>query len=120
VRPSDLFARVGGEEFALLLTDVPIAEAMRMAERVRGEFARTPLAGLATNATVSAGVAMANDANRTLSTLLVTADRALYRAKAEGRNRVAAAPLVLVNASGNEDLTIGIAQSSELPAPLAG
>jgi diguanylate cyclase (GGDEF)-like protein len=120
VRPSDLFARVGGEEFALLLTDVPMAEAMRVAERVRGEFARTPLAGLATNATVSAGVAMANDANRTLSTLLVTADRALYRAKAEGRNRVAAAPLVLVNASGNEDLTIGIAQSSELPAPLAG
>lgn len=120
VRPSDLFARVGGEEFALLLTDAPMVEAMRVAERVRGEFARTPLAGLATNATVSAGVAMANDANRTLSTLLVTADRALYRAKAEGRNRVAAAPLVLVDTGGNEDLATDIIRSDAIPAPIAG
>jgi diguanylate cyclase (GGDEF)-like protein len=69
VRPSDPFARVGGEEFALLLTDVPMAEAMRVAERVRGEFAQMPLAGLAGNATVSVGVAMANEASRTLSSL---------------------------------------------------
>jgi diguanylate cyclase (GGDEF)-like protein len=120
VRPTDLFARVGGEEFALLLTDAPIAEAMRVAERVRGEFARTPLAGLATNVTVSAGVAMANEANRTLSTLLVTADRALYRAKADGRNRVAAAPLVLVDTGGGEGSTTDIARSSVIPAPIAG
>jgi diguanylate cyclase (GGDEF)-like protein len=120
VRPSDLFARVGGEEFALLLTDAPMAEAMRVAERVRGEFARTPLAGLAANATVSAGVAMANEANRTLSALLVTADRALYRAKAEGRNRVAAAPFVLVDTGGDGAATTDIAQSGVIPAPIAG
>jgi hypothetical protein len=52
--------------------------------------------GLATNATVSVGVAMASDAGRDLSALLATADRPLYRAKADGRNRVAPAPLVLV------------------------
>jgi diguanylate cyclase (GGDEF)-like protein len=120
VRPSDLFARVGGEEFALLLTDVPMAEAMRVAERVRGEFAQMPLAGLAANATVSVGVAMANEANRTLSSLLVTADRALYRAKAEGRNRVAAAPFVLVDISGDEAPATDIIRSDVIPAPIAG
>lgn len=119
-RPSDLFARVGGEEFALLLTDAPMAEAMRVAERVRGEFAQTPLAGLATNATVSAGVAMMNESNRTLSSLLVTADRALYRAKADGRNRVAAAPLVLVDTGGDSALATDVARSSVIPTPLAG
>ena len=119
-RPGDLFARVGGEEFALLLTDAPMAEAMRVAERVRGEFARTPLAGLPSNATVSAGVAMVNESNRTLSSLLVTADRALYRAKADGRNRVAAAPLVLVDTGGDEAPATDIARSGVLPAPIAG
>lgn len=120
VRPGDLFSRVGGEEFAVLLTDAPMAEAMRVAERVRDEFARTRLAGLAGNATVSAGVAMANEANRTLSALLVTADRALYRAKADGRNRVAAAPLVLVGTGGDEGPATDIVRSGGIPAPIAG
>jgi diguanylate cyclase (GGDEF)-like protein len=97
-----------------------MAEAMRVAERVRGEFARTPLAGLATNATVSAGVAMMNESNRTLSSLLVTADRALYRAKGDGRNRVAAAPLVLVDTTGGEDTATDVARWGVIPAPIAG
>lgn len=120
MRPGDLFARVGGEEFALLLTDTPMAEALRMAERVRSEFARTPFTGSAINATVSAGVAMATEANRTLSALLVTSDRALYRAKADGRNRVAPAPFVLVEASGGADTSIDMAQAAVVAAPVAG
>jgi diguanylate cyclase (GGDEF)-like protein len=120
MRPGDLFARVGGEEFALLLTDAPMAEALRLAERVRGEFARMPLAGLAINATVSAGVAMASEASRTLSVLLVAADRALYRAKADGRNRVTPAPFVVVDASSGANQSIDIAQAGVIAAPVAG
>ncbi len=120
MRPGDLFARVGGEEFALLLTDAPMAEALRVAERVRGEFAQTRLAGLAISATVSAGVAMASEASRTLSALLVAADRALYRAKGDGRDRVAPAPFVVVDTSSDADTSISMAQAGAIAALVVG
>jgi diguanylate cyclase (GGDEF)-like protein len=102
MRPGDLFGRLGGEEFACLLVNTSMAEALRLAERVRRELAAMSLPYLEKNATVSVGVAMASDAGRNLQALLATADRALYRAKAEGRNRVAPAPLILVDTSGGE------------------
>jgi diguanylate cyclase (GGDEF)-like protein len=116
LRPGDVFARLGGEEFACLVLDAPMAEALRVAERVRCEFAATPLPDLATNATVSIGVAMANETGRTLQTLLASADRALYRAKAEGRNRVAPAPLVLVETAAE---TARSSPDTARPAPIA-
>jgi diguanylate cyclase (GGDEF)-like protein len=121
LRPGDLFARVGGEEFACLLVDAPMAEALRVAERVRSKFAGTPFAGLDTRTTVSVGVAMASEPSRDLSALLATADRALYRAKAEGRNRVAPAPLVLVEPTGGEGarFSADIGRAA-LAAPLVG
>ena len=119
IQPGDLFARLGGEEFACLLIDAPMAEALRLAERVRGRFEAMRFAGLQTDTTVSAGVAMAGDTGRDLSALLGNADRALYRAKAEGRNRVAPAPLVLVER--NTDARAGLAPGSAvITAPLAG
>ena len=120
IQPGDLFARLGGEEFACLLIDAPMAEALRLAERVRGKFETMRFAGLQTDTTVSVGVAMAGDSGRDLSSLLAIADRALYRAKAEGRNRVAPAPLVLVERgaeSSRQGLSLG---GSVMPAPLAG
>jgi diguanylate cyclase (GGDEF)-like protein len=100
MRPDELFGRLGGEEFACLLVDVSMAGALRTAEHLRREFATMRFPQLETSATVSIGVAMASDSRGSLQLLLATADRALYRAKNEGRNCVAPAPLVVVEGKG--------------------
>jgi diguanylate cyclase (GGDEF)-like protein len=109
LRPDDLFGRLGGEEFACLLPETSIAQALQLAERIRSGFAALPFPYLDGNVTVSVGLAMsgettsemasktANALDSELQTLLAAADRALYRAKAEGRNRVARTALVLVD-----------------------
>jgi diguanylate cyclase (GGDEF)-like protein len=92
LRPDDLFGRTGGEEFALLLPGVGLVTAMRIAERIRSAFAErhVDLDGARASSTVSVGVALARTGDD-FSTLMAAADRALYRAKAAGRNRVARA-----------------------------
>jgi diguanylate cyclase (GGDEF)-like protein len=117
MRPGDLFGRLGGEEFACLLADTGITPAMQTAERLRSAFGRLRLSDLTIRPTVSVGIAMASDGN--LQTLLAAADRALYRAKADGRNRVARAPLSIVGGDGS-----AARRPSERPAtviaPIAG
>jgi diguanylate cyclase (GGDEF)-like protein len=115
LRPGDLFGRLGGEEFACLLADATMAQAVHVAEHVRRDFAAMRLPGLDVHATVSVGVAMASETGRNLPALLARADRALYRAKADGRNRVAPAPLVLVDANGGE----GARRAADRPAAMA-
>jgi len=110
-----LFGRLGGEEFACLLADVSMAEALQTAERLRGEFAAIRFPGLDVKPTVSVGVAMAGESGRSLSSLLAIADRALYRAKADGRNRVASAPLALVEKAARHRV-----DAAALAAPVAG
>ena len=100
IQSGDLFGRLGGEEFGCLLADTSITRALHTAERVRCKFEALRLPDLAINPTVSVGVAMASEAARNLPALLAIADRALYRAKADGRNRVAPAPLVVVGRDG--------------------
>jgi diguanylate cyclase (GGDEF)-like protein len=100
MQPRDLVARLGGEEFACLLIDAPMTQAMQVAERVRRDFAAMAFPDLSSDTTVSVGVAMASETGSNLAALLATADRALYRAKADGRNRVMPAPLVLVGNGG--------------------
>jgi diguanylate cyclase (GGDEF)-like protein len=97
LRHGDLFGRLGGEEFACLLPGASTVEALQFAERVRSEFEETRFPGLAMQSTVSIGVAIATEPDLALTTLLQSADRALYRAKADGRNRVALAPLLLID-----------------------
>jgi len=93
IRRTDLFARLGGEEFGCLLPNATPAIAIAIAEEIRAEFATVQLdtgsARLA--ATVSVGMSAIDRLNPDLPSLLIAADRALYRAKQEGRNRVAAA-----------------------------
>jgi diguanylate cyclase (GGDEF)-like protein len=81
--------RLGGEEFAFLMPGANAAEAGRVAERIRTQFAdgARKVGACAVSATVSVGVATATTPAE-LSDLIGAADGALYRAKAEGRNRV--------------------------------
>jgi diguanylate cyclase (GGDEF)-like protein len=89
LRPGDLLGRIGGEEFAAILPGAGIEAAYVVADRVRHAFEKTPkaLGENLVHATVSAGIASA-DKQSTLEALLESADHALYRAKALGRNRV--------------------------------
>ena len=93
LRPHDALGRMGGEEFAAVLPGVSPTEAQAIAERVRSaveQQALDPVEGGPQRATVSIGLVhsatMGSDAD--MDTLLLAADAALYRAKAEGRNRV--------------------------------
>jgi diguanylate cyclase (GGDEF)-like protein len=90
IRPGDLFGRLGGEEFACLLPGSPLDGGLDVAERIRHNFEATSLEidGDTLSATVSVGVAISVDQNQDLAALLMEADRALYRAKENGRNRV--------------------------------
>jgi diguanylate cyclase (GGDEF)-like protein len=90
-RQVDLTVRLGGEEFAVILRDTDIAQAARIAERVRKAFALKIIdhGGVAVACTVSGGVACSpSNSAVNLTGLLVLADQALYRAKRAGRNRV--------------------------------
>ena len=90
LRSSDTVARLGGEEFVLMLPSTTTGEAMVVAERLRVavERARIDTAVGQRKATISLGVASLGDANPTLQDLLAAADRALYDAKRAGRNCV--------------------------------
>jgi diguanylate cyclase (GGDEF)-like protein len=90
--PNDVFGRIGGEEFAMLLPRASIEAAQARAERIRASFAEACyfVEDRQVNATVSCGLSISVNAEETLSELLKHADLALYRAKTEGRNRVRA------------------------------
>ncbi|MDX3807808.1 MAG: diguanylate cyclase [Bosea sp. (in: a-proteobacteria)] len=91
-RETNLLARVGGEEFAILFAGADLAEARRLSESIRQEIARAPLqlAGETLTLTVSIGVTEIGKTEK-LDASLNRADRALYCAKQEGRNRVCSA-----------------------------
>jgi diguanylate cyclase (GGDEF)-like protein len=91
LRASDLSGRLGGEEFAFLMAGTNAAEATRIGERIRERFAEAArlVAGKAVASTVSIGIATTHDPAARIEDLMAAADHALYRAKAEGRNRVA-------------------------------
>jgi diguanylate cyclase (GGDEF)-like protein len=89
-RGGDVFARIGGEEFALLLTDTDVAQAETLAESLRA-LVEDSTRDHPIPLTVSVGVAGTQTAPVTAD-LVAAADRALYEAKRNGRNRVVSAP----------------------------
>ncbi|MBY4897917.1 diguanylate cyclase [Cupriavidus sp. AU9028] len=94
-RTTDVAARFGGEEFCLLCPRTTAEEAQVLAERIRARIASIALpAELGGHASVSIGIAQARphrDARQAWEQLFAQADRALYRAKRDGRNRVVSA-----------------------------
>ncbi|MBI5334012.1 MAG: GGDEF domain-containing protein [Burkholderiales bacterium] len=90
IRTGDVAARIGGEEFVLLLAHARESEALIVAERLRRAFEATvfePRAGTRVNCTLSMGIAVSR-AGDTPAGLLERADALLYAAKRNGRNRV--------------------------------
>ena len=90
LRPSDRLGRFGGEEFMALLPETSLEEALMVAERIRAVCAVGPEPSPGPACTVSMGVASTLDDRDTADALLARADAAMYRAKANGRNRVEA------------------------------
>lgn len=88
LRRGDELGRFGGEEFVALLPETTLPEAMLVAERIR---AGCETQATAHRCTVSIGVATCRPESDTLDQLLARADAAMYRAKANGRNRVESA-----------------------------
>jgi len=90
IRTVDRFGRYGGEEFLLVLPDTSSETAARMLDRLRTIVADIDWSGLSLGlrVTISAGIATL-DANETSDSFLARADSALYKAKAQGRNRIA-------------------------------
>jgi diguanylate cyclase (GGDEF)-like protein len=101
LRPGDVLARYGGEEFCALLPETDAAAAASAAERIRAAIGEAGYTWGETrrDLTVSIGVAQWQP-SRTLGEVISRADRALYEAKAEGRDRVVVATLPVLLAGG--------------------
>ncbi len=97
-RDNDTAARLGGEEFALLLAGATVEQAYVVAERLRQSVAATPVEQVG-NVTISIGVAACPAHADTERKLYVASDDALYQAKHDGRNRTAVA---IVNNANQE------------------
>jgi diguanylate cyclase (GGDEF)-like protein len=88
IRNEDFLARIGGDEFALLLTRVDSVRAVAVAERIRSAYGAAAAALGDGLASVSVGIALSGHETPDLSALKEEADKALYVAKSGGRNQV--------------------------------
>jgi diguanylate cyclase (GGDEF)-like protein len=120
IRASDLAGRTGGEEFAILLPDTDRASAIILADKVRTALHRLRVKGVDRPITASFGVAtFPNDATDA-ATLMRIADRALYTAKQQGRDRIETAtparlgPSARIEAAETHPIQPDAAPSEEL------
>jgi diguanylate cyclase (GGDEF)-like protein len=96
LRSSDVLARLGGEEFVAILPGAYLRDGLAIAERIRArvEVHGKRISEQAVNLTVSVGVVASSSKHWSAEALLEAADRALYLAKANGRNRIETVDLV--------------------------
>lgn len=94
IRPSDLLARFGGDEFVLLLPDTDQVQAVKVLERIRQHLRAHPLSAEETSLllTLSVGVVGVSNPSESLDHLLARADSGLYKAKRAGRDCVVNVP----------------------------
>ncbi|WP_375748262.1 diguanylate cyclase [Vibrio sp. HN007] len=90
IRTSDILCRFGGEEFVVFLPMTDKVGALELARKVLLSVSKTPIIvdDLSISITTSIGVASASSQRRSLDSLIFNADKALYHAKRNGRNRV--------------------------------
>jgi len=90
LRSTDIFGRLGGEEFGILLPECTLAQVLVLAEQIRVKIATASAGEDAPDIPISAsfGISSVVHSGYELRQLLIHADEALYRAKREGRNRV--------------------------------
>ena len=122
--PDDALARWGGEEFAVLLRGVDSdRELEHRAQRLRAAVALLPVAaaGVSVRLTISIGAARAGAQLETLDALVEAADRCLYAAKRDGRNRVSLVPEpVAPDAPQGEPDSVGVARALALASGVRG
>ncbi len=94
IRKSDIFARIGGEEFAILLSKIDTKDAYLFAENIRKEIENISMECEGQNifVTTSIGITQNSETDSSFDDIFSRADIALYRAKNEGRNRTCCAP----------------------------
>jgi diguanylate cyclase (GGDEF)-like protein/PAS domain S-box-containing protein len=89
LRATDMIARYGGEEIIILFPDTNVKTAADIAERIRASVAELKISGVDRSVTVSAGITGSQpDRHASLAEMIREADAALYKAKAQGRNRI--------------------------------
>jgi diguanylate cyclase (GGDEF)-like protein len=90
IRPIDIVGRIGGEEFALILPETPLENAVILAERLRGavQDLQIPYGSSVISVTASFGVAAVEPGTPDIASAMRAADKLLYAAKHAGRNRV--------------------------------
>ncbi len=96
MRASDVLARLGGEEFLLVLPGAHLKDGLAVAERIRARVAAegVNISGHPVELTVSIGVAASTNKMKSADAIIDAADQALYQAKNRGRNRVEAMNIV--------------------------
>ena len=90
IRDTDIFGRIGGEEFSVLMPETHIKDAMTLSERIRENVSRhkSLLDDKSVTITVSIGLSSLCNEDSMIHTVLRRADLALYKAKESGRNQI--------------------------------
>jgi diguanylate cyclase (GGDEF)-like protein len=97
LRESDFVGRYGGEEFLLLLPDIDVDDAVVLLEKLREAIAQISVISVDRAITASMGVASLPEDGSDSDSLIRTADRALYAAKSNGRNRIETANAIVAD-----------------------